>query len=135
MKLFSNLSRTSAIMMKTVGIVCFAMLILGMSVIIFAYPFEKPLAFAIGMATGYAHSILKVVLLERSINQSMDMEKKQAESYAHLHYIGRFVITIAVFAMVILLPGVFGLFGTILGVLSLQIAAHITSIVLKRSQG
>lgn len=132
MKLFDNLSKTSKLMLAAIAAVCLALLLLGLLVTTWIFPFEKPSAFAAGIIVGCLHSMLKVILLEKSINQTLDMEKERAASFSHLHTMGRYVLTIAVFAAVILYPNVFGLFGAIIGVVSLQLAAHITNRMLKK---
>jgi len=118
-------------MILMVAIVCLALLAAGMFVIYFVYPFEGMPQYASGLLLGCVHSVLKVVLLEKSISNTADMEKKPAENYAKLQFLMRYAITGVTFAIVIIFRGVFGLFGTILGVLSLQAAAHITGFCIK----
>lgn len=134
MRLFSNLSQTSRIMMTSVGVICLVMLGLGLIVIHLIYPFEKPLSFVTGLAIGCIQSMIKIILLEKSISHTLDMEKEHATAFASIQAIGRYVLTIAVFAAVLLLPAIFGLFGAILGVLSLQFAAYATNMVLNKME-
>jgi len=134
MNLFSNLSKTAQIMMKSAAAICLAFFVLGLLVIILIYPFEGILPYATGIALGCVHSIIKIILLEKSLSKTMDLDKKIASNIAFFHYIGRIVLTVAVFALVILFPGVFGLFGAIIGVVSLQFSAYVTNIILKRQE-
>ena len=118
-------------MLMAVIAICFVLLAIGQIIIHFVYPFENALLYASGMTLGCVHSLIKVVLLEKSISRTIDMDNKGAENIARLHYFGRFALTAAVFACVFLFPGLFGLFGTIIGVVSLQLAAYITNFILK----
>ncbi|MCL1805887.1 MAG: hypothetical protein FWG28_07825 [Clostridiales bacterium] len=126
-----GLSRTTRVMLMWVVAVCVALLAAGLLLIRFAYPFEGYRPFIAGLAIGCAHSLAKAVLLEKSLSHIIDMQKEGAESIGRLHFIGRYLITAAVFVVVILSRGFFGFFGTIAGVLSLQIAAYITGHLLK----
>jgi len=138
-----GMSKTAQIMMTAVVSVCFVLLILGLLVINFIYQFEKSLLYAAGIMIGCVHSLIKVVLLEKSISRTLDIgetggnsehDAKRASNIAYLHYVGRFVLTGAVFVLVIIFPGIFGLFGAIIGVLSLQAAAIVTNAVLQKQE-
>jgi len=134
MKMFLNLSRTSRVMLMWVIAVNVAMLGIGLLAIALVYPFENSLSFVAGILLGCVHSAAKVVLLEKSIGRTIGMEKEGAENTGRLHYIGRYFLTAAVFVIVVLSKGFFGLFGTIAGVLSLQIAAYITGGLMKNKR-
>lgn len=131
MKLFPKLSKTANIMLFTVAGVCLVLLVVGLIVTLFIYPFEKPLAFALGLAAGGVMSLLKVVLLDRSIDHSVDMESKQAQNYARLQAIARYGLTLVFVAAIVVFPKVIGLFGAIMGMLSLQLGAYIANMVIK----
>ena len=134
MRFFSALSRISKVMTMWVIAVCLALLSAGLLAIHVIYPFEESLPFIAGVILGCLHSVIKVALLEKSLNRVINMEKDGAESVGRLHFIGRYFLTAAVFIIVILSRGYIGLFGTILGVLSLQIAAYITGHIMKNKQ-
>ena len=132
--LIADLSRTGRVMIMWVIAVCLAFMAAGLLAIRFLYPFEGSLPFILGLALGCAHSVVKTVLLEKSLSRVFDMEKKGAESLGRLHFFGRYLLTAAVFVVVILSKGAIGLFGAIAGVLSLQIAAYITGSLLKNKR-
>ena len=110
-----------------------ALLMLGLLVTLIIYPFEAPLPYALGLTLGCLLSLGKVILLEKALDRSLDAgEEKSAKNYAHFQSILRYLLTIAVLLVVVLFPRVFGLFGVILGVLSLQISAYITGAIVKK---
>ena len=127
------LSKTGAIMCKALVALFVLLLIAGLLVIRFLYAFERPLPFAVGLLLGCALSALKVVLLEKSLSRSLDMAEKDANNYSSLQAILRYGLTVAVMLSAVFLPRYVGLFGLILGVLSLQPSAYITSFILSRS--
>lgn len=128
---FSGLSLTARTMCKVLAVMFVVFLVAGECVILLAYPFEKPVPYAIGLFVGIAHSILKVALLEKSISKSLNYEGQQAKNYANLQALLRYFITIAVLVLVFFIPNIMGVFGTIIGVLSLQVAALISSRMLR----
>ena len=141
MKLFklSNLSETARIMMAAVLVICFALLVLGLVVINILYQFfdiqlEKNLPFITGMVFGCLHSVIKVVLMEKSLDKIATAEKESAKAVGILLYMGRMVLTIAVLALAVLFRDIFGWVGTIAGVLSLQLSAYAANIVLIRRE-
>ena len=72
--------------------------------------------------------------MEKSLLRTMDMGKDGAESIGRLHFFGRYLLTGVVFAAAILSRGVIGLFGTIAGVVSLQLAAYVTNFVFRNKK-
>ena len=131
MMMRKHFSKTSILMMKSAGAICAGLLILGLAVIFYIYAFEKPLPFAVGMGMGLIHTIVKIITLEKSIQKTVDLEKNHAVIMARLLSAARFGITILIFVPVLLFPGIFGLFGTIAGVLSLQLCVYPTHFLLR----
>lgn len=138
MSLFSNLSKTAKIMILSVIAVCIILLIVGLIILnlieyynVFGDKFEveKNLPFAIGLMLGGVSSIIKVILIERALNRTLDIEdEQQAKNMGQMFYMGRFIFSFAVLLVGVLVK-FFGFFGTILGVFSLRVAAHITSVI------
>ena len=131
MKWFSGLSRTGRVMIMWVIALGFAFMAAGLLVINLLHPFEGALPYAAGLILGCAHSAIKIVLLEKSLARVLDLDKKGAESTGRLHFFGRYLLTAAFFAIVVLSKGAVGIFGAIAGVLSQQFAAYITGSLLK----
>ena len=121
---FLKLSKTSKAMCISLSMIFLVLLTIGLLVIWFVYPFEAPLKYLLGLLLGTASSFAKIILMEKSLNKTFDMEHKDAKNYAGLMSTLRYFLTIAVFGAVILFKNVFGLFGTIAGVLALQLSAY-----------
>jgi hypothetical protein len=128
-----GLSRTAKIMCGALLALCVFFLMAGLSAISFLYPFEQPLAYSIGLVTGTLLSVAKVILMEKTLNRAADMgEFKSARNYGALQITLRNVLTLGFFLAVFFFREVFGLFGAIIGVLSLQAAAYITGFILRK---
>lgn len=121
----ANLSTTAKNMLTAIVWLFAGLLAAGLAVTLLLYRFEPPLAYALGLALGCASSALKVVLLERSNAKLLELDSKAAENLSRLFFVLRFTLTVILLLPVVLLPDYVGLFGAILGVLSLQAAAHI----------
>lgn len=130
-----KLSETADIMMR-VMVVLFAVLSgLGLLVILLIYPFEQPLPYLLGLLIGTLLSLIKVYLMDRSIQHAMDRTtSKAAQGYASLQVTLRYLLTLGVFALVFLFKEQVGLFGAILGVLLLQFSAYLSNPILKRRE-
>jgi len=127
-----RISKTASVMIRVLAGLFAALLVVGLLVIHFIHPFERPLPYCVGLLLGHAISAVKVILLDKSINHALDMEGKQAKNYAGLQSILRYFLTIAVLLGAAFLSDFIGLFGVILGILSLQISAYIANAVLKK---
>ena len=131
MRRFFSVSKTARTMCLVLCCLFAALLAAGLLVCNFIYPFERPLPYTIGLVAGTLLSMLKVVLMEKSIGRSFDMEGGSAKNYAALQAILRYLLTIVVLLGVVFFPGVFGLFGVIIGILSLQAAAYVTGYLMR----
>jgi len=121
-------------MLQSIGLLFGILLVAGLLVSTLLFPFEKPLPYFLGLLMGSLLSAAKVILLEKSLGNSLDMEGTNARNYAGAQAVLRYFLTILVLLPVFFLPGIFGLFGTILGILALQFAAYITGFRLKGKQ-
>ena len=129
----ANLSRTAKIMCAALAALCAVCMAAGLLVIFRLHPFETPAAYAAGLLSGTLLSIAKVALMERSLNRAADMgELGNARNYGAFQALSRNLLTLGLFLLVFFFRNVFGLFGTIIGVLSLQPAALITGFVLRK---
>lgn len=140
-----GLSKTAKIMILSVAGVCVVFLIAGLIVINlvdFVAKFEKALPFVIGIELGCIVSVLKIVMLEKSINFTLDMGEKSAAAgktkvkaagpFGMLFYMLRFMLTVAVLAFAFIRPDICGRFGVILGILSMQFSGYAANIILKK---
>ena len=132
MNIFTGLSKTAVVMSIILGLLFPTLFLIGFLVIQFVYPFEQILPFGTGLFGGMLISLVKVILLEKSITKAVQMDDGgRAKNYANLQSILRYIGTFALIAGAVCFPKVFGLFGIIVGILSLQLAAYITAGVLK----
>ena len=130
----SRLSYTAKTMCATLAGLCVFFLVVGLAVTTWVFPFEPALPYAIGLLAGTLHSMLKVVLLERTLNRAADIgEYGQAKGYGTMQAMLRNLITLALFAMVFAFRDIFGLFGTILGVLALQMSGYVVGYILRKN--
>ena len=129
----SRLSHTAKVMCAVEGILFIVLLIAGYSVNYFVYPFERPLPYTIGLLTGCALSAAKIILLEKTISRAVDLGK-QAKNYASLHAFLRYFGTIAAVAPAFIFRNTFGVIGVVAGLLTLQLAAFITSAIIKKDK-
>lgn len=131
--MIKNLSRTAKIMILSVIAVCFVLLVAGLTVInLGVIERENSLQYAVGLALGGTFSVIKVVMMEKSLNKIAEAgEEKQAKGMGQMYFVIRFILTAVVLVAAALLSFV-GIFGTIAGILSLKVAAYITPAVENR---
>jgi len=125
------LSKTAKIMIVSAAAICLVLLILGLIVINFIFEFEKSLPYATGIALGGLLTVIKIVMLEKAINISLNMgEKMKAGAVGSLLYLTRFLLTGAILAVAFIFPDTVGRFGAVFGVVSMQLAAYSANFVL-----
>jgi len=133
-----KLSDTAKILMLAVAGLFGALLPCGLVVIWLVYRFEPPFAFGAGLFIGCAFSVLKVFLMERALGKALGMEAGKAKGYASLQALARYGLTIAVLVGAGLCarrwPQAIGLFGTVAGTLTLQLASYIAAFVLRKKE-
>jgi len=134
MRWYRELSITAQIICKALAVLYLVLLAIGLVVNFFLYPFEKPLPFAVGLLAGTVLSVLKVVLLEKSLVKSMDMDGKIATNYSNVQMVARYFLTIIVLFLAAFFRNVIGLFGTVAGILALQPAAYIAAWRIRKLQ-
>jgi ATP synthase I chain. len=116
-KLF-KLSKTGFDMLKNILYIFFIAL-LG------AFFMQNHFAYIIGLILGIIFAIIKLLHLERSINNSLDMDSQNAKNYVFAQYMFRYLIS-ALVLFVVLTNKYISTIGFIIGLLSLQISAYIT---------
>lgn len=120
-----TLSKIAKKMIYSIGIISVAALVLGF----IYYRSMEFVPFLIGIILGSTTSILKVILLERTVNASMKMDKKDAGKYVSLQHLIRLFISGAVLLIGALVDSV-NLWGVVVGILSYQLAAYSTKSVM-----
>ena len=128
-----GLSKTARIMCSVLLGLCAFFIAAGWLVITWVYPFEPAPAYAVGLISGTLLSAFRVVLMEKSLNRAVDMgEYDKAKSYGALQVLLRNLITLGFFVLVFFFRQVFGMFGAIIGVLSLQLSGYLTGFILRK---
>lgn len=129
-----QLSKTARIMFIALAAIVVCLAAVGLCVIAFAWPFAKPGPYLLGLAAGGGLSAAKLYLLKRNLDKTIDMESEQAQNITRLHFVLRHILTAAVLAGVVLLRAHIDLIGTLLGIISLQLAAHVAGWVERREE-
>ncbi len=88
-------------------------------------------SYGLGLLVGFLFSALKLILTERSLNKSVEMDKQNAQSYARAQYMARYFLTLLVLVGAALIKSI-SLLGAIIGVLIVQPAAFIVGIMENR---
>lgn len=123
-------------MLVTISILFLLFCVAGLLIIInvpFVYNLEKPLPYCIGLFTGCLLSAVKLFFIHQSLSRVMNiLEDEKAKNYASLQAILRHVGTILVMLLAVFFPKVFGVFGLVIGLLSLRLTAYIAGRVVNR---
>jgi len=81
--------------------------------------------FALGVALAAVASVIKVFMLEKSINKAMNMDASKAHVYMSVSYLPRMILTGVALVASAIFFGIFGIFGALAGTLSLTISVYI----------
>lgn len=133
-----NLSDTAKIMIASAAVICLIFLGAGL-IVINAFEavagIEQSLPYAAGLALGGVCSVIKIILLEKSINMTLDAEKKsKAAPFGSLLFMARFLLTVGILVIAFVFPHIFGRIGVVLGILSMQFSAYSTNFFLKKQK-
>jgi len=85
------------------------------------------IGYLLGIFIGTVLSIVRIVLLEKALNKSVDMKASQATNYTRLQYLFRYLITIAVMVFVGVMHPTINLIGALIGLVNMQFAAYLHS--------
>ena len=102
----SNTSKQIIIMMIALFLIIF-----GVSV----FFINDTKSFFIGLSFGTIFSILKLILIEKTLNKALDMTGKKAANYIRIHYTLRYFLTFAVLLIAVYKD--FNIIGVIIGIL------------------
>ncbi|QOV20769.1 ATP synthase subunit I [Blautia liquoris] len=87
------------------------------------YRSVKFLPFFFGVLIGSCVSVLKVILLDRAVDKTLNMEQKRAGGYAGIQYLLRFGLSGAVLVLGAVIPQI-SLWGTVAGIFAYQLATY-----------
>lgn len=114
--------------MLSLDLVCF-----GIGIIVTALWFPNEVAkFTYGVVFGGVFSILKLLLLERTLSKSVDLSggRAKAQNYVRLHYMIRYFLTGAVLVVAATI-GISAIIGVFICLVTLRPATHIVNYKLK----
>lgn len=93
--------------------------------------FMDPLSWGLGCVLGGAFTILRLKMMELSIEKSVHMDQKKASRYARAQYIVRYLLSAAVLAAAALIPWLDPI-STVLAMLTLKLATYIQGVLDKK---
>jgi len=114
-----KLSDLARKMIKTILIIACICILIS----VLYYRSMKFLPFLLGVMLGSALSILKVFLLEHTVNKALTMEKSKAGGYASYQHLLRYFLTGIVLYLGAVVPQI-SLWGVAAGVFAFQLAAY-----------
>lgn len=89
-------------------------------------------SYALGIGLGYVFSCIKLYMLEKNLEKSVDMDKEGAASYTRLMYMARYFLTLVVLGAAAVIPEI-SLLGMFFGIVLLQPAALIAGRIEKNA--
>lgn len=87
-------------------------------------------SYFLGIFAGTLFSIIKLFLLTRTLQKSINMNPRKAISYVNLHYCIRFFLT-AIFLTACIKRGDISLFGAIIGLIIIRPAIYAAKFIFK----
>ena len=96
---------------------------------------SAPLKFALGLFYGTAVSILRVVMLARSVNISVDMDAEASKKYMLSQYHLRMLITIAALVFAAAIRERISIIGLVIGLLVMQPAVYVANVIYEMKGG
>lgn len=109
-----------AVLCACIGAVCIGTGILGAD--------ESILYWILGVALGTAVSLVKLLMIERTVEKAVDMEPQNAKNYVNSRASFRFVLTIVIVVLAIKIP-FFNILGVIVGLILTQPAVYIVNFI------
>ena len=90
-------------------------------------------AYFLGLSLGTIFAIIKLLLLERAINNSIEMDVAAAKNYAFSQYVFRYFISALALFFVVTNKNI-STIAFVIGLLSLQISAYISGFENKKKE-
>lgn len=94
---------------------------------------DNRLYWILGIAAGTGVSVLKVTMLNRTLNKAVDMSPEDAKNYTRVRYTYRMVLSIAVVVLAVKLVW-FNVVGVIVGLLLVQPAVYIVNFIGRKNK-
>ena len=82
----------------------------------------------VGIVLGTIASLIKVYMLERTLDKAVDMDPKNANNYTRANYTMRLVVSVVIVVLACLVEQI-NVVGVLIGLLLVQPAAYITNFI------
>lgn len=97
---------------------------LGLGIILLVYPFETVSQYLLGLLLGCFVTAIRILLMDRAIDKTVDLPEKQAKNKYQLLFFLRYGILIVFAAILIIFNQVFGIWGGVVGIICMQFSAY-----------
>jgi len=116
----------------TIGMIKGTIVISAVGIAVGVFFVPHVLFYVIGVVLGAAVSVLKIVLLERSINKALSVEDKtHASNIVRIGYMPRYILTASAMLGSWFLMGLSGFIGFFVGTLAMSFSAYIAKFFFK----
>lgn len=115
-----------------------ALTTLALSVVVFIiglFVSDNPLKFALGLYYGVAVSLLRLIMLARAVNTSVDMDADSSKKYMMGQYNMRMLMTIAALVLAAFIRDKLSIVALVIGLLIMQPAVYIANIIYEKKGG
>ncbi len=120
-----KLTDTGRNLVKFMTLFAFIFLASGVFVCLFVtHDKNAVIPYISGVLVGFIFAVLKIALMERVMNKGLVMEPMKSRAYVMLHFVLRFTLTGAVFAVAATNPHL-SFVGATLGLITMQPAAYV----------
>jgi hypothetical protein len=96
---------------------------------------KEPLHFTLGLIFGSVISVIRILMLAKSINISVDMEPSEAKVYMMGQYHLRMLMIVVAVVVGAMTKGVLGIFGIIAGLIAMQPSVYIANFMYEKLGG
>ncbi|GEM_PF-5041466 len=96
---------------------------------------KQPLNFILGLLFGAAVSVIRILMLAKSVKVSVEMEPAESKTYMMGQYNLRMLLTVAAVVAGAMLKERFSIFGIILGLIAMQPSVYIANFIYERLGG
>lgn len=111
-------------MLLSLGVLFLGFILLGFVIIRFFYPFEPFFNFFMGLLLGCVVTAIRLIIMDRSIDKSVDMSDNKAKVHYQIMFFLRYGILILFAVVLVVFHTVFGVFGGVIGIFCMQLSAY-----------
>ena len=115
---------------KMIILMCILFIIECIGGLIFFGTIGNSIGFFAGAFIGTFLSAIRLILLERALNKSVNMEKKVASSYMNRQYFFRYMIAAVSLVLIAISHPRINLIGAGIGLINMQISAYLYGLFL-----